>query len=125
MAVRTRLTASASVSETAFRRGDVVWAPDPFRSGPAPRPWLVLAAASIPYPGEEYVCAALTTSDLPQNHQIGDSWVEGRDPDRTSYCSPWVLATIKHDAITAPQGSVTDSFVDRMADRAQQYLTAG
>ena len=56
----------------AYRRGDVFWAPDPFRSGGDPRPWLVLAAESLPYPDKEYICAALTTSDLPANYEVGD-----------------------------------------------------
>lgn len=110
------------MTDDPFRRGDVVWAPDPFRSGTNPRPWLVLVAESLPYPGEEYGCAALTTSDLAQNHQIGDAWVTGRDPARSSYCSPWVFATVKHDAITAPQGQVTETFADRMASETRAYL---
>jgi hypothetical protein len=104
----------------AFQRGAVVWAPDPFRAGANPRPWLVLVAEGLPYPGEEYLCAVLTTSDLPANHEV--RWVHGRNPDRTSYCSPWVLATIKHEAIVSPQGQVTDTFVDRMASTARAFL---
>jgi hypothetical protein len=56
-----------------YEAGDVFWASDPFRSGANPRLWLVLAAETLPYPGEEYVCAALTTSDLPANVAVGDA----------------------------------------------------
>ncbi|HKJ59275.1 MAG TPA: hypothetical protein VKA37_08600 [Halobacteriales archaeon] len=105
-----------------FERGDVFWAPDPFRPGANPRLWLVLAAESLPYPGEEYVCAALTTSDLHANAEVGDAWVAGRNPQRTSYCSPWVLATIKHRGVANPQGRVTTAFADRMVERAKAFL---
>lgn len=111
-------------SAAAFQKGDVVWAPDPFRQGRNPRLWVVLVADPLPYPGEEYICAALTTSDLPQNYEVGDDWVTGRDPDKTSYCSPWVVATIKHDAIANPQGNVTDSFTDQMIRHCTNYLDA-
>jgi hypothetical protein len=100
----------------------VFWAPDPYRSGSDPRPWLVLAAETLPYPGEEYVCAALTTSDLPANHAIADAWVTGRNPDRPSSCSPWVVATIKHRAVAGPQGQVTDAFTDRMVEYCVAFL---
>ena len=110
------------MSSERYRNGDVFWAPDPFRSGSNPRLWLVLAADSLPYAGEKYLCAALTTSDLPANFEVGEDWVSGRNPDLTSYCSPWVVATIKHDAVTNPQGSVTDAFVDRMREACRAYL---
>lgn len=98
------------------------WAPDPFREGTNPRLWLVLAAQSLPYPGQEYLCAAMTTSDLPDNYEVGDAWVAGNDPTKTSYCSPWVLATIKHRSVAGPQGEVTGKFTRRMSDRAREYL---
>jgi hypothetical protein len=83
---------------------------------------LVLAAQSLPYPGEEYVCVALTTSDLPANHEVGNDWKAGRDPDKTSYCSPWVVGTIKHRAIVNPQGRISSRFTDRMAERCRAFL---
>ena len=117
-----RRTRGRSVSSSAYQKGDVFWAPDPFREGSNPRLWLVLAADSLPYPGQEYVCAALTTSDLPANHEIGSEWVRGRDPSKTSYCSPWVLATIKHRAVANPQGEVSTTFADRMIEECTAYL---
>jgi len=107
-----------------YDAGAVVWAPDPYNDGADPRPWLVLAADCLPYHGEEYVCAALTLSDLDDNLEVGDDWVAGRNPDVTSYCSPWVLATIKHDAVVNPQGRVTETFARTVAERSADYLTA-
>lgn len=106
-----------------FSAGDVFWAPDPYNAGNNPRPWLVLAADAIPYTGEEYICAGLTLSDLPDNVEVRDEdWVAGNDTDRTSYCSPWVLATVKHDAIANTQGYVTDAFTRRIVRRSVEYL---
>lgn len=107
---------------SSYEKGDVFWAPDPFREGSNPRLWLVLAADSLPYPGEEYVCAALTTSDLRENHEIGDDWIGGRNPNRTSYCSPWVVTTVKDRAVANPQGEVADVFADRMIAEFETYL---
>ncbi|WP_459192911.1 hypothetical protein [Halosimplex sp. J119] len=112
------------MSGDAFERGDVFWAPDPYNTGGDPRPWLVLAAETIPYGGEEYICAGLTLSDLPENVEVeDDDWVVGNDPDKTSYCSPWVLATVKHDAVVSAQGYVTDTFAREIARRSVEYLS--
>lgn len=88
---------------------------NPYNAGSDPRPWLVLAADNIPYAGEEYICAGLTLSDLPATVEVGsEDWVVGNNPKRTSYCSPWVLATVKHDSVTATQGYVTEPFTNRI-----------
>jgi len=109
------------MSEELFEAGDVFWAPDPY-SAAGPRPWLVLAADDLPFTGEEYICAALTLSDHEANLKVGEDWVVGGSPDRTSYCSPWVLATIKHDAVANPQGSVTAGFTERVVRDAAEYV---
>lgn len=106
----------------AYRRGDVFWAPDPFRRGSDPRRWLVLVAEGLPYPGEEYVCAALTTNDLPANYEVGDEWLTGRNPNESSYCSPWVIGTVTHRAVANPQGRITTEFTDRMVDHWRTIL---
>lgn len=112
------------MSSESFEAGGVFWAPDPYNSGGNPRPWLVLAADGLPYAGEEYVCAGLTLSDLPANVEVrGEDWVVGNDPERTSYCSPWVLATVKHDAVANTQGSATDEFTRRVVQESVGYLT--
>jgi hypothetical protein len=83
---------------------------------------LVLAADRLPFLGEEYIRAALTTSDLSANHEVGDDWVTGRNPDKTSYCSPWVIGTVKHRAVASSQGEITKEFTDRMIDRCDHLL---
>jgi hypothetical protein len=112
------------MSNDSFEAGDVFWAPDPYNTGGNPRPWLVLAADNIPYAGEEYVCAGLTLSDLPENVEVKDEdWVAGNDPETTSYCSPWVLATVKHDAVAGTQGYVTEAFTRKIVQQSAEYLT--
>ena len=112
----------AKIVSDRYQKGDVIWAPDPFKQGSNPRLWLVLSAEQLPFPGEEYLCAALTTSDLPANHEVGDDWVTGRNPDKISHCSPWVIGTIKHRAVANPQGHVSTAFTDRMVDRCEEFL---
>jgi len=116
-----RLTPVKTVTER-YQKGDVLWAPDPFREGSNPRLWLVLSTELLPFPGEEYLCAALTTSALSANHRVGDEWLAGRNPDKASYCSPWVIGTIKHRAVANPQGKITMEFTDRMIDRCEEFL---
>ena len=109
-----------------FESGDVFWAPDPYDAGDQPRPWLVLAADGLPYAGEEYICAGLTLSDLQDNVELRDEdWIVGNDPEKTSYCSPWVLATVKHDAVAGAQGRVTATFTERIVERSRGYLAEG
>lgn len=110
------------MTDAGFQDGEVVWAPDPYSGGSNPRLWLILATGSLPYAGEEYLCAALTTSDLPDNFEVGDAWIRGRDRRKTSYCSPWVLVTVKHRAIDNPQGAVTPQFLDQVRDASKRYI---
>lgn len=111
------------MSDNSFELGDVFWAPDPYTTGGNPRPWLVLAADTIPYAGEEYICAGLTLSDLLDNVEVRDvDWVMGNNPDKTSYCSPWVLATVKHDAIAGTQGYVAEEFTRKIVQQSVAYL---
>ena len=113
----------SAMSEGSYGPGDVFWAPDPYNdTTDGPRPWLVLAADNLPFAGEEYVCAALTLSDHASNLAVDDSWIVGGNPEQTSYCSPWVLATVKHDAVANPQGKVTAEFTERVVRETTGYL---
>lgn len=98
-------------------RGDVVWAPDPFNADTGnPRPWLVVAAESLPYPDEESIAVAFTT----QSHHPGsfavpsEAWVRG-EPGTRSHVLPWSVATLKDDVhVVGVQGTVTEDFVTRV-----------
>ncbi|WP_394326832.1 type II toxin-antitoxin system PemK/MazF family toxin [Natrialba sp. SSL1] len=69
-------------------RGDVVWAPDPFKSGTGnPRPWLVVSADRLPYPNKESIAVAFTT----QSHHPGSfavpskAWVRGEPQTQATF----------------------------------------
>ncbi|WP_254766133.1 type II toxin-antitoxin system PemK/MazF family toxin [Salinilacihabitans rarus] len=106
-------------------RGDVVWAPDPFKSaGGNPRPWLVVSTDRLPYPDEESIAVAFTT----QSHHPGsfvvpsEMWVRG-EPRTQSYVLPWSVATLKDEThVVGTQGTVTDEFTARVTDALLSYL---
>lgn len=49
-------------------------------------------------------------------------WVAGNNPDKTSYCSPWVLVTVKHDSIAGAQDYVTTAFAHEVIEQSSAYL---
>lgn len=105
-------------------RGTVVWAPDPFKDGGNPRPWLIIAAERLPYPSEECIGVGLTT----QAHHPGsfhipsEAWLDGK-PGGESYVLPWTLATLKDDLhVVGIQGTVTDEFLNRVTTATISYL---
>jgi hypothetical protein len=110
------------MSEPTHEAGTVFWAPDPYNDGGNPRPWLVLAADSLPFSGEEYICAGLTLSNLPDNLEVGSDWLTGEHPGKTSYCSPWVLATVKDGSVVSVQGRVREAFTERVIRASTAYL---
>ena len=105
-----------------YQRGDVVWGPDPFKSGENPRPWLILNNDSHPFGGEEYITVTLTTTPHDKGTPIAeDDWVEGGMP-RQSYASPWAVASPKHAALVRRQGCLDESFVRTVVDALETYL---
>ncbi|MFC3959442.1 type II toxin-antitoxin system PemK/MazF family toxin [Halovivax cerinus] len=107
------------------QRGDVVWAPDPFKSGGGnPRPWLVVSTDQLPYPDEESIAVAFTTqSHHPGSFAVpGEAWVRG-EPHTQSYVLPWSVATLKNDIhVVGTQGTVVEEFADRVTTTLNSYL---
>ena len=61
-----------------YQRGDVLWGPDPFKSGENPRPWLILTNDRHPFGDEEYMTVTLTTTPHDEGIPLDDAdWVEG------------------------------------------------
>lgn len=106
-------------------RGEVVWAPDPFKSGGGnPRPWLVVSADRLPYTDEESIAVAFTTqSRHPGSFAVpSEAWVQG-EPDTQSHVLPWSVATLKDDIhIVGVQGAVTDVLAERVTTTLISYL---
>lgn len=108
-------------------RGEVVWAPDPFKTdGGNPRPWLVVSGEQVPYAEEESIAVAFTT----QSHHPGSfavpskAWIRG-EPGQGSHVLPWTVATLKDDVhVVGTQGTVTGEFTDRVAAATISYLDA-
>lgn len=105
-----------------YQRGDVVWGPDPFKSGENPRPWLILNNDRHPFGDEEYMTVTLTTTAHEDGIPIDNAdWSEGEMP-RRSYASPWVVASPKDAAIVRRQGRLKESFVRTVVDAMTSYL---
>jgi len=107
-----------------YRRGDVVWGPDPFRDGENPRPWLVLNNGTHPFSDEEYMTVTLTTTPHDAGVPLEESdWIEGGMP-RQSYASPWAVASPKHVALVRRQGRLAEPVVRTVVDELTGYLDA-
>lgn len=105
-----------------YQRGDVVWGPDPFKSGENPRPWLILNNDAHPFGKEEYMTITLTTTPHDATIPIeAADWVEGGMP-KQSYASPWAVASPKHAAIVRRQGRLQEDFVQSVIETMQMYL---
>jgi len=108
-----------------FSRADLVFAPDPFKVGTNPRPWLIMSDEELPFPGD-LLCAACTRSDYAMNYEVtADVFESGTKPDQATYCSPWLLATLKPGILQFKQGTLTPEFTNKIAREAIQYIDTG
>ena len=109
-----------------YSRRDLVWAHDPFKSTGSPRPWLIIAFETMPFPGD-LLAVACTRSEYPSlNHKLESRHFEsGNKPDQTTYCSPWLLATVKPGLIRNKQGTLTNAFTDAIARDAKSFIDTG
>ena len=72
------------------------------------------------FPGD-MLCVACTTSSYPANYEITPDIVEsGSLPDETTYCSPWLLATLKPANFAFRQATMIKAFTDMIAQDAEQ-----
>lgn len=108
-----------------FTRGDLVFAPDPFKSGANPRPWLIVSDDEMPFPGD-LLCVACTRSEYPVNYEItADVFESGTKPDVATYCSPWLLATLEPGILQFKQGTLMEAFTNKIATDVLQYIDTG
>lgn len=109
-----------------YTRQDLGFAPDPFKTGSNPRPWLIISDDEMPFPGD-LLCAACTRSDYDINYELtADVFESGSKPkNETTYCSPWLLATLKPDQFSFKQGTLTKDFTDIVAEDAVEYIDTG
>lgn len=108
-----------------YGRCNLVFAPDPFKPGTNPRPWVIVSDDQMPFPGD-MLCVACTRSDYPDNYEItAETFESGTKPPETTYCSPWLLATLKPGQFAFKQGTLTKAFTDTIAADAVQYIDLG
>lgn len=105
-----------------YQRGDVVWAIDPYRSGSNPRPWVVISNTSLPYANQEYIALVLTTHSHSGGRRLTASDWDYGQPAKTSYISPWTVATLKHDHTDTIQGRLTARAVDEVVTALESYI---
>ncbi len=72
----------------AYSQGAIVIVDDPFGNSPK-RPYLILSNDQVPFHGQEYVAAVITTTARTEAVELTANRLErGRLP-WTSYVSPW------------------------------------
>jgi len=108
----------------AYSQGAIVIADDPFGNNPK-RPYLILSNDHVPFHGQEYVAAVITTTARTEAVELTANRLErGRLP-RTSYVSPWSIITLKDWMITKQPAETTDATVDEVRLELETYLRTG
>jgi len=104
-----------------YPRGSVVFAPDELRSGDS-RPCVVLSDDSHPFANEELLAAIVTTTPRSFAIPLTDDDFETGGSPRQSYASPWVLATIKSEDVSATTDRLSETVTQQTVDQAGEYL---
>lgn len=108
----------------AYSQGAIVIATDPFGTTPK-RPYLLLSNDRVPFHGQEYVAAVITTTARPEAVELTeDRFERGRLP-RRSYVSPWSVLTLKDWMITKQPAEATVATVDAVRQELVAYLQTG
>jgi mRNA interferase MazF len=108
----------------AYSQGAIVIADDPFDNNPK-RPYLILSNDHVPFHGQEYVAAVITTTARTEAVELTANRLErGRLP-RTSYVSPWSVLSLKDWMITKQPAEATDATVDEVRQELDTYLQTG
>jgi len=107
-----------------YSQGAIVIAEDPFGNNPK-RPYLILSNDHVPFHGQEYVTAVITTTARTKAVELTNNRFEhGRLP-RASYVSPWAVLTLKDWMITKQPAEATDATVDAVRQKLETYLQTG
>jgi len=105
----------------AYPQGAIVIADDPFGNNPE-RPYLLLSNEQVPFHGEEYLAAVITSTARSEAIELTDTSLSQGHLPRTSYVSPWSMLTLKDWMITKQPAAVTDTTVDEVRQALNQYL---
>ena len=86
------------------------------------RPSLILSNDHVPFHGEAYVAAVITTTARTDSVELtADRLERGRLP-RTSYVSPWSVFTLKDWMITKQPAQASAKTVDEVRQELDGYL---
>lgn len=108
----------------AYSQGAVVIAEDPFGNNPM-RPYLILSNDHVPFHGQEYVAAVVTTTARTEAVELTANRLKRGQLPRTSYVSPWSVLTLKDWMITKQPAKATDAAVDKIRQELDTYLQIG
>jgi len=108
-----------------YERGDVVIALDPFVQAERGRPFVIISTADIPFHGEQYLAASLTTRTW---HAEGipvptEKWTRGGAP-KASAIMPWSLNSLKHEWVDTYQGRLRSTVVDEAVNALDDWIHA-
>ena len=107
-----------------YSQGAIVIAEDPFGNNPK-RPYLILSNDQVPFHGQEYVAAVITTATRPEAVELTTNRIDRGELPRISYVSPWSVLTLKDWMITKQPAEATDATVDEVRQELNVYLQTG
>jgi|SRR6056297_1517985 mRNA-degrading endonuclease toxin of MazEF toxin-antitoxin module len=105
----------------AYPQGAVVIGEDPFGNAPE-RPYLLLSNERVPFHGEEYIAAVITTTAREMAVELTDASFEQGQLPKSSYVSPWSILTLKDWMITKQPAEVTATTVSEVREALNTYL---
>jgi len=105
----------------AYPQGAIVIAADPFGNNPE-RPYLLLSNDQVPFHGEEYIAAVITSTARTAAIELTDARFERGHLPQTSYVSPWSILTLKEWMITKQPAKATDTTVTEVRQELNRYL---
>lgn len=108
---------------TAYERGDVVEAGDPFNEDNHSRPFMLINTDTHPFDGNQYIALTLTTRTwYEETLEITDSdFIEGGVPAE-SFIVPWGVSSPVHDDILNWFGRLEQDAVDDAATQLYDYI---
>lgn len=105
----------------AYPQGAIVIADDPFGNNPK-RPYLILSNDRVPFHGQEYVAAVITTTAQTEAIELTANRLERGQLPRTSYVSPWSILTLKDWMITKQPAEATEATINEVWLELETYL---
>jgi mRNA-degrading endonuclease toxin of MazEF toxin-antitoxin module len=104
-----------------YTQGAIVIAEDPF-GDTSKRPYLILSNDQVPFHGEEYIAAVITSTDRTAAIELTADRIERGLLPRQSYVSPWSILTLKDRMVTKQPAEATEGTVEQTRTQLNTYL---